>query len=55
MIGIQPPNGQALSVLLATFAATAALWILVERRRFVGPPRILDAPDAPPPGLNAGQ
>jgi amino acid transporter len=42
LIGIQPPNGQALTVLLATFALTAALWLLVERRRFVGPPRILD-------------
>jgi amino acid transporter len=51
MIGIQPPNGQALSVLLATFGATAALWFLVERRRFVGPPRILDQPDARPPAL----
>jgi amino acid transporter len=42
LIGIQPPNGQALTVLLATFALTAALWLGGERRRFVGPPRILD-------------
>jgi hypothetical protein len=42
LIGIQPPNGQALTVLLATFALTAALWLGSERRRFVGPPRILD-------------
>ncbi len=42
LIGIQPPNGQALTVLLAVFALTAVLWLAVERRRFVGPPRILD-------------
>jgi amino acid transporter len=37
-IGVQPPNGQALIVLLAIFALTGALWLLVERRRFKGPP-----------------
>lgn len=40
IIGVQPPNGQALIVLLAVFAVTAALWLLVERRRFVGPPSV---------------
>jgi len=42
LIGVQPPNGQALTVLLAVFALTAVLWLAVERRRFTGPPRILD-------------
>jgi amino acid transporter len=37
-VGVQPPNGQALTVLLAIFAITGTLWLLVERRRFKGPP-----------------
>ena len=37
-VGVQPPNGQALIVLLAIFAITGALWLLSERRRFKGPP-----------------
>jgi amino acid transporter len=37
-VGVQPPNGQALVVLLVLFALTGALWLLVERRRFRGPP-----------------
>ena len=37
-IGVQPPNGQALVVLLAIFALTLTVWFAVERRRFKGPP-----------------
>jgi len=37
-IGVQPPNEQALVVLLAIFALTLAIWFAVERRRFKGPP-----------------
>ncbi|QUD88309.1 amino acid permease [Phenylobacterium montanum] len=37
-IGVQPPNGQALVVLLAIFAITGALWLVSERKRFKGPP-----------------
>jgi amino acid transporter len=37
-IGVQPPNDQALKVLLGTAIVTAALWFGLERRRFAGPP-----------------
>ena len=37
-IGVQPPNGQALVVMLAIFALTLAIWFAVEKRRFKGPP-----------------
>jgi amino acid transporter len=37
-VGVQPPNSQALVVMAAIFAITLAIWVLVERRRFKGPP-----------------
>jgi len=37
-IGVQPPNALALNVMLAIFAVTLALWFIVERKRFKGPP-----------------
>jgi len=37
-IGVQPPNGQALIVLLAIFTLTAIVWAASENRRFRGPP-----------------
>ena len=37
-VGVQPPNGQALVVMLAIFALTLITWFAVERRRFKGPP-----------------
>jgi len=37
-IGVQAPNGRALSVVLGIFALTGAVWVLIERRRFKGPP-----------------
>jgi amino acid transporter len=37
-IGVQPPNGLALNVMLAIFALTVALWLIFERKRFKGPP-----------------
>ena len=40
VIGVQPPNQQALVVLVAIFAATAVIWLALERRRFKGPPGV---------------
>ena len=37
-VGVQPPNGQALTVLLAILVITGTIWLLIERRRFRGPP-----------------
>jgi amino acid transporter len=37
-IGVQEPNRKALWITLAFFALTAALWALVENKRFEGPP-----------------
>jgi amino acid transporter len=39
-IGVQEPNGKALWITLAFFALTAALWALVENKRFQGPPNV---------------
>jgi amino acid transporter len=38
VIGVQPPNGQALYILPGSAAVLAAAWIGLERRRFPGPP-----------------
>jgi amino acid transporter len=38
LIGVQPPNTNALYITLAFIALTAVLWFAVERRRFGGPP-----------------
>jgi amino acid transporter len=38
VIGVQPPNDKALTVLGGTAAALAVAWFAVERRRFPGPP-----------------
>jgi amino acid transporter len=38
IIGVQPPNANALYITLAFIALTALLWFAVERRRFAGPP-----------------
>jgi amino acid transporter len=37
-VGVQPPNQLALTVLLAIFVLTAIVWVLVENKRFKGPP-----------------
>ena len=37
-IGIQPPNALALWVLIGFFVIAAVLWLLLENRRFKGPP-----------------
>jgi len=37
-VGIQPPNDQALKVILGSGIAAAAIWFGLERKRFVGPP-----------------
>ena len=37
-IGIQPPNQLALPILLGFFVLAAVLWVLLENRRFKGPP-----------------
>jgi amino acid transporter len=37
-IGVQPPNDKALTVTIAFFVLTAAVWYGFERRRFQGPP-----------------
>jgi amino acid transporter len=47
-VGVQPPNGKALTVLLAIFGVTGAIWLLVERRRFRGPPARPELASPPP-------
>ncbi len=37
-VGVQPPNDKALIVMAAIFIITLAIWVLVERKRFKGPP-----------------
>ena len=37
-LGVQPPNGAALTITLAFLALTAVVWFGFERRRFKGPP-----------------
>lgn len=39
VLGVQPPNQAALEIAGAFFGALALLWLLVERKRFRGPPR----------------
>jgi amino acid transporter len=38
VIGVQPPNDQALWIVLGCLAVAAIAWFGVERRRFAGPP-----------------
>ena len=38
VIGVQPPNQQALPILLGSAAVMALIWFGSERRRFKGPP-----------------
>lgn len=38
VIGVQPPNQQALPILLGSTALLVAVWFGLERRRFKGPP-----------------
>jgi amino acid transporter len=38
VIGVQPPNQQALPILLGSTALLVAVWFGFERRRFKGPP-----------------
>jgi hypothetical protein len=38
VIGIQPPNDKALTVLLSTLVILGLVWLGLERRRFKGPP-----------------
>jgi hypothetical protein len=38
VIGVQPPNGNALYITLGFLAIAAAVWFLFEQRRFRGPP-----------------
>jgi amino acid transporter len=38
VLGVQPPNQQALPILLGTLLLMVVLWFAVERRRFQGPP-----------------
>lgn len=40
VIGVQPPNQSALTILGATVAAMVAVWFGFERRRFRGPPSL---------------
>jgi len=48
VIGVQPPNQQALSVTVGFLALTALIWLALERRRFRGPPvgRMIEARQA---------
>ncbi|MDQ8162728.1 MAG: amino acid permease [Gemmatimonadota bacterium] len=45
VIGVQPPNGKALGILVGAALLAAAVWYGWERRRFVGPPAV--KPSAP--------
>jgi len=38
VLGIQPPNQQALNVTIGFLVVTAIIWCALERRRFTGPP-----------------
>ncbi len=38
LLGVQPPNQQALPILLGTLVLMAVFWFSVEHRRFKGPP-----------------
>lgn len=40
VIGVQPPNQQALPILGATVAVMGVMWFALERRRFAGPPKL---------------
>jgi len=40
VIGVQPPNGVALWIVLGFVGVLLALWFAVERRRFRGPPNL---------------
>jgi hypothetical protein len=37
-LGVQPPNALALKVTIGFFILTAIVWLLLENRRFQGPP-----------------
>ncbi len=45
VIGIQPPNQQAVPILAGITLMMLVVWFGWERRRFQGPPRVLDAAD----------
>jgi amino acid transporter len=48
-IGVQPPNGQALTVTLAAVSLLVATWFLGVRRKFKGPPALrIDVPQPTP-------
>jgi amino acid transporter len=38
VLGVQPPNQQALPILAGTLVLMGALWFTIEKRRFKGPP-----------------
>jgi hypothetical protein len=42
VIGVQPPNHQALPILGGTTVVMLAVWFGFERRRFQGPPGAAD-------------
>jgi amino acid transporter len=39
-VGVQPPNDKAMTILAGTFILLAIAWVLFERRRFPGPPKV---------------
>lgn len=44
VVGVQPPNQQALPILGGTAVVMVVVWFGFERRRFQGPPKISDEP-----------
>lgn len=40
VVGVQPPNQQALPILGGTAAVMTVMWFALERRRFAGPPQL---------------
>ncbi len=49
VIGVQPPNQQALGIVGASLLITAVVWFGIERRRFLGPPQVRSPSPTPPP------
>ena len=43
VIGVQPPNEIAIPILVGTVGLMIVVWFASERKRFKGPPQIMEA------------